>query len=242
MMASNLLSRFLPPIAASPSVYETIRQHDELSDTTDIEERAGIDLDDDGIGGGFEEYELDQAAARGNRGVVDSMAFPKKSSPQQHRGRGFSGGLHSVSRPRWLASPPRLAEADEEDDEVPASLLIEGGEEVAIPMAGGDHPLRTSGGPSNIPPIPGPVTRETRAHWEATQTQQRLHADEQGQRTRTRRTPKGVAGLAAIDPKVRAMWRWANVENLDNFLKDVYNYYLGHGIWCIVLSRTINLL
>ncbi|KAI9772012.1 MAG: autophagy protein atg9 [Geoglossum simile] len=237
-MASNLLSRFLPPTAASPSVYETIRQHDELSDTTDIEERAGIDLDEDGTGGGFEEYELDQAATDRNHGAEDSIAFLKKSSPQQQRGRSFSGGPHSVSRPRWLASSQRLAEADEEDDEVPASLLIEGGEEAA----GGDRPPRTTGGPSNIPPIPGPVTRETRAHWEATQAQQRLHADEQVQRARTRNTPKGVAGLAAIDPKVRAMWRWANVENLDNFLKDVYNYYLGHGIWCIVLGRTINLL
>ncbi|KAI9868370.1 MAG: autophagy protein atg9 [Trichoglossum hirsutum] len=241
MMASNLLSRFLPPSAAPPSVYETIRQHDELSDTTDIEERAGLDLDDDGVGEGFEAYELEQAADDGNRGAADSMAFLKKSSPQQQRERSFSG-LRSVSRPRWLVSSTRLAEADEEDDEVPASLLIEGGEEAAIPMIGGDRPPRTAGGPSDMPPIPGPVTRETRAHWEATQTQQRLHADEQTQRSRTRRAPKGVAGLAAIDPKVRAMWRWANVENLDNFLKDVYDYYLGHGIWCILLSRTLNLL
>src|SRR5579862_6555675 len=110
MMASNLLSRFLPPTAASPSVYETIRQHDELSDTTDIEERAGIDLDEDGIGGDFEAYELDQAATDGNHEAADSMAFLKKSSPHQQRGRSFSGGLHSVSRPRWLASPPHLAE------------------------------------------------------------------------------------------------------------------------------------
>ncbi|KAH0542110.1 hypothetical protein FGG08_003490 [Glutinoglossum americanum] len=243
-MASNLLSRFLPPTTSSPSVYETIRQHDELSDTTDIEERAGLDLDEDEMGGGFEEYELNQAAAGGNRETSDSMAFLKKSSPQQQleRGRSFSGGLHSVSRPRWLASSPRLTEADEEDDEVPASLLIEGGEEVAIPMSGGDRPPRTAGGPSEISPIPGPVTRETRAHWEATRTQQLLHSDEQSQRPRTRRTPKGIAGLAASDPKIRAMWRWANVVNLDNFLKDVYDYYLGHGIWCILLSRTLNLL
>src|SRR3954452_5700670 len=120
MMASNLLSRFLSPTAASPSVYETIRQHDELSDTTDIEERAGLDLEEDGTAGGFEEYELDQAAANGNRRAPDSMTFLKKSSPQQQRERGFSGGLRSLSRPRWLASSPRLAEADEEDDEVPA--------------------------------------------------------------------------------------------------------------------------
>jgi autophagy-related protein 9 len=29
------------------------------------------------------------------------------------------------------------------------------------------------------------------------------------------------ARLGLIDPKERAMWKWANVENLDNFLQDV---------------------
>ncbi|OAX81033.1 hypothetical protein ACJ72_04627 [Emergomyces africanus] len=38
------------------------------------------------------------------------------------------------------------------------------------------------------------------------------------------------------------MWRWANVENLDNFLADVYDYFLGNGIKSILLSRVLNLL
>jgi len=38
------------------------------------------------------------------------------------------------------------------------------------------------------------------------------------------------------------MWRWANVENLDNYLKDVYMYFMGNGIWCIGLGRALNLL
>jgi autophagy-related protein 9 len=32
------------------------------------------------------------------------------------------------------------------------------------------------------------------------------------------------ARLGLIDPKERAMWKWANVENLDNFLNDVCYY------------------
>jgi autophagy-related protein 9 len=51
-----------------------------------------------------------------------------------------------------------------------------------------------------------------------------------------------LPNLASASPKDKAMWRWANVENLDNFLKEVYVYYLGNGIWCILLSRTLNLL
>jgi autophagy-related protein 9 len=49
-------------------------------------------------------------------------------------------------------------------------------------------------------------------------------------------------GLANVDPKKKAMWRWANVEDLDNFLKDVYTYFLGNGIWSILLTRVLNLL
>lgn len=38
------------------------------------------------------------------------------------------------------------------------------------------------------------------------------------------------------------MWRWANVENLDNFLAEVYAYYLDKGMWMIVLNRGLGLL
>lgn len=38
------------------------------------------------------------------------------------------------------------------------------------------------------------------------------------------------------------MWRWANVEDLDNFLTELYNYYLDKGIWSITLARSLRLL
>lgn len=49
------------------------------------------------------------------------------------------------------------------------------------------------------------------------------------------------ANLGLIDPKERALWKWANVENLDNFLQEVYNFYLGNGFYCIMLSRILNM-
>jgi len=49
-------------------------------------------------------------------------------------------------------------------------------------------------------------------------------------------------GAIVVDPSERAMWKWSNVEDLDNFLIDVYDYYLGNGIWSIILSRFLNLL
>ncbi|KAH3680943.1 hypothetical protein WICMUC_000086 [Wickerhamomyces mucosus] len=49
------------------------------------------------------------------------------------------------------------------------------------------------------------------------------------------------ANLGILNPKERALWKWANVENLDNFLQDVYSYYLGNGYYCIILSKLFDL-
>ncbi|ODQ66948.1 APG9-domain-containing protein [Nadsonia fulvescens var. elongata DSM 6958] len=45
-----------------------------------------------------------------------------------------------------------------------------------------------------------------------------------------------------IDGTERALWKWANVENIDLFLHDVYSYFLGNGIYCILLSRALNMI
>lgn len=50
-----------------------------------------------------------------------------------------------------------------------------------------------------------------------------------------------VNRLHSLSPKERALWKWANVENLDTFLQDVYNYYLGSGYFCMVLLKVLNL-
>jgi hypothetical protein len=55
------------------------------------------------------------------------------------------------------------------------------------------------------------------------------------------RTPDHTMWLGLVDPKERALWKWANVENLDIFLQQVYAYYIGKGIYCIVLARFLNL-
>ncbi|KAI9253926.1 autophagy protein Apg9-domain-containing protein [Phascolomyces articulosus] len=40
----------------------------------------------------------------------------------------------------------------------------------------------------------------------------------------------------------RTTWRWANVNDLDDFFKRVYDYYMGRGMYCILLARFLNLL
>lgn len=45
-----------------------------------------------------------------------------------------------------------------------------------------------------------------------------------------------------ISPKERALYVWANVVNMDEFLIDVYYYYRGKGFVSIVLGRCVDLL
>lgn len=47
--------------------------------------------------------------------------------------------------------------------------------------------------------------------------------------------------LSSLSPKERALWKWANIENLDTFLQQVYEYYLGNGFYCIITEKVIHL-
>lgn len=53
---------------------------------------------------------------------------------------------------------------------------------------------------------------------------------------------KPISMFGKITTYDRTMWRWANVENMDNFFQRVYEYYEGKGIYCILLARLFNLL
>ena len=228
-MASNIMSRFLPPAAGEPSVYETLRQHDELSDQSDLEERAGMTLDEENLGTGFHDYEIDDALAD----ATANQAAPSRISNSIRQGQGTSA-RKAQSRTRTPHAAGRI-NTDDLDDEVPQSLLVED-DQYPLPFskAGQSRPMP--------PPVSGPSSRATRAKWQATQEQQRLHQDPILPQTRSKGKSWRGRPLGMMDPKDRAMWMWANVENLDNFLKDVYDYYIGNGIWCILLNRTLNLL
>lgn len=48
-------------------------------------------------------------------------------------------------------------------------------------------------------------------------------------------------GRLFIPSRERALYLWANIVNMDEFLADLYYYYRGHGIMNIVLSRIVDL-
>lgn len=242
-MSSNILSRFLPP-TDSPSVYEAIREHDAGSDSSDVEERAGLahGLDH---GEHFSDGGLEEALADATRSEASSpragllgprslgKAADRHGSPSHTRRR-------KPSRPRWMTQPhPPVYELDDRDGDVPPSLLVEGHD---------DEELK-----SRLPPPPHSMPSRSRT------PSPPLSPQHDRPRRQIRQT-QPISGTSSIhpvarwfiaqqhpslsntDPKKKAMWRWANVENLDNFLKDVYTYFLGNGFWSILLSRTLNLL
>ncbi|EAU36557.1 conserved hypothetical protein [Aspergillus terreus NIH2624] len=244
MMASNVLSRFLPP-NGSPSVYETIRQHDADSEASDIEERAGIAFEDDQHEQ-FSDRELEEALADAGG---DNLSSPNEGKPFLHqpnaRRSSFNDDRHKptsrrrkLSRPRWMHARSPQNEPDDGDDDVPASLLVEGREDDEDLKARLPPPPSSHGFADQEASIPGPSSRRDRARWESAREQLPLYNDQR----RPRPKVWGHPNLAAVDPKEKAMWLWANVENLDNFLKDVYTYFLGNGMWSILLNRALSLL
>ncbi|MCO5599876.1 hypothetical protein L7F22_053983 [Adiantum nelumboides] len=45
-----------------------------------------------------------------------------------------------------------------------------------------------------------------------------------------------------LNAKERALWNWGTLENMDEFLQEVYGYYVGKGLICILLTKLLNLL
>ena len=233
MMASNLLSRLLP--SASDEPYETrplAPQHRRYSSSTD--EHHDMDIDEENLGARFEpqdlEHLLEEAAS--SQMTTESTAFLAQNNERVPPGINTTNRAAAWRQPPAARAPP-LEEDD--DDDVPQSLLLEGGAATPNPSKG----RRIEGLP---PPVPGPSTRQTRAQWDATRRQQRLHED--GRNVEAPRTWGQAArpGQAASDPRERALWLWANQTDLDNFLAEVYEYYVGCGISSIILRNIIMLL
>ncbi|KAK3172209.1 hypothetical protein Dsin_033142 [Dipteronia sinensis] len=235
MMTSNLLARFRPATEpAATSIYETIRQHDDDSDGSDVEERAGLALDVRNLEEDTRDYDPHDAQSVYNN--LESVRRDDIRAGKKTRTRS-SKVMRKLGKSRRVQRGRDLVDVEEADDDVPASLLIEG----AVDLQ--PHELE------NLPPPPHQTSPEpslnnqTRTQWERAQAAQELHPNARITSTRqfARTTSVGTA-LAMADPREKAMWRWANVQNLDNFLYDVYNYYLNHGFWSIMLQRAISLL
>lgn len=125
------------------------------------------------------------------------------------------------------------------DDEVPQSLLLEvatRSKSVQRSTSRSSRPSRPSRS-SNPNPRPNPIL-PTSHPIRPSLPRKPPEADAATQTQTSRQTPirKGLDGYE------KALWNWINVYNIDVFLQDVYSYYEGRGIYCIALSRGLNLL
>lgn len=236
-MASNILSRLLPSASDERSIYDGDRGQRRRSETAESEQHLGLDIDEENLGERFQDQDLEHllADAAASHITTESTAFLPQSKERMTQGQ----HKESKARSEWLRSaPPRGGHLDDDDD-VPESLLLEGVNDPPASARLNDRRAPTDGLP---PPVPGPPSRRIKAQWEATRTQQRLHVDGQNAAGGTRSNFFGKTGQLSTDPKERAMWMWVNVQDLDAFLVQVYEYFVGHGIWSILLHKALTLL
>lgn len=224
-MPPNLFSRLVQP-GDSRSPY------DQLGGDDDIESRAGLDVDEENLAHNFRDDDLELPEGLGLEESRASTLRSPVATPHEARHGTIRAGRQDA-RSRWLIPE------DDGDNDVPASLLVEGPD--ATPAKPSPH--RASPQQARNPGRHAP-NRRIQAQWETAQAQQRLHQDDDYGPSPGRHQAGGPtrrAGFAGT-PKDKAMFRWANVSNLDVFIRDVYDYYLGAGIWSILLERLLHLL
>ncbi|KAJ9603586.1 autophagy protein atg9 [Cladophialophora chaetospira] len=235
-MASNFMSRLMSSNNPSASIYEQLREQDEDSEGLDIEETAGMAADAANRRDSFNDQALNefnpQPLRRGGR----------NDAPAPARGQGLSqiprkDKSRTQNRSRRHVRHSKLLDVEEADDDVPASLLI-------------DHHAQDIDADSiTLPPPPSSMPDGLLGQDDAgpsTRSQPRRRPTSQSTSGPPSRTKpiNGIIGgdLASADPKEKAMFRWVNVVDLDNFLLEVYTYYLYHGFWSTLLMRCFNLL
>jgi autophagy-related protein 9 len=222
-MASNVFSR-LVPTTQGRSFYEELRRRDD-----DAEDQACL-LDEENLNHDFHDYDLGHAEGLG---AEESRATLGDVTGPASRGRRHQGDQHPKDdRSAWVP------QEDEGDNDVPASLLVERHEQDTEVTPGRS---RRSKRGHHAAAIPGPS--KACPQWEAVQAEQKLHNDRVfGQPQHGNALPNSLfTGVVLGNAKKKAEWRWANISNLDNFMKDVYDYYLGNGMWCILVERALHL-
>ncbi|CAO2654229.1 Nn.00g109620.m01.CDS01 [Neocucurbitaria sp. VM-36] len=229
MMASNLLSRLLPSASDEPFETEALNaEHRRHSSSTD--ERHEMDIDEENFGARFEEQDLAHllSEASSSQMTTESRAV----SPDAKRNA--PPGVSTASRtPAWRQPAPARPLPLDDDDDVPQSLLLEGGFD-----PGPSSDQRMQGLP---PPVPGPTTRQTRAQWEATRQQQRLHEEDARPSPARGWGHTSRPGHFSADPKEKSLWLWVNQTDLDTYMREVYEYYVGCGIYSMLLRRALTL-
>ncbi len=206
------------------SFYEQLRSRDD-----DIEDGRMQALDEENLRHEFRDVQVDDMNT-GERRISmggDMAGYALKNGP-------------SSSKEQYKSNQPTTvwaADDEDVDEDVPASLLVENNSE---PIQRLDA-MAGAAAQGALDPTPWrPPSPEThRTQWETVKRQQRLYRDDGNPSSQ----PHSVmVGTRIGGRRERALWRWVNTSSLDTFMRDVYDYYEGGGMWCILCSNALWLL
>ncbi|KND93043.1 Autophagy-like protein 9 [Tolypocladium ophioglossoides CBS 100239] len=227
-MANNLFGRLAPSSRGTRSFYEELRAHDD--DDGDLEAGTALNVDEENLRQQFNEFDAEGLTAGDSRVTVDSAAYGVsqlgKATRQHHGRREASSG--------WPVHD------EDADNDVPASLLVEPNE--AEPVRAPPRERASRHSQPRPPHAAGGSSVRSQAQWEAATTQQRLHQDDSSARPSTSHPRSLMEGVVPGGRREKALWRWVNTSNLDSFMRDVYDYYEGGGLMCILCSNALWLL
>ncbi|KAF4121573.1 autophagy-related protein 9 [Geosmithia morbida] len=227
-MSSNVFGRFGPESRGTRSFYEQLRSRDDDDDNArddeDVEQQAGIKIDEDNLRHALNDFNTEDLGGVDSRITIGSGAFPR-----QHQ----TGPSHSPSA-RWKGHDEDI------DNDVPASLLVENNDaDHASPSKTRRNNGRRNRRHNPHVPSADPYEPRTQAQWASATAQQPLHTGA-NDRLPTAVQPRSLTGgRVPAGPKEKAMWRWVNTSNLDSFMRDVYDYFDGGGLWCILCSNAL---
>ncbi|KAM3502963.1 hypothetical protein MY11210_008884 [Beauveria gryllotalpidicola] len=215
------------PRNLTKSFYEQLRSRDdELPDLEAGQMRA---LDEENLRHEFRDVQFDDINTQESRiKVASTMAErgPKTGSPSSKR------QYKSKQLPTaWAADDEDL------DEDVPASLLVENNNE-PIQRLESMSRATAQGAKEATPWRASPPGAHT-AQWETVKRQHRLYRDDA---VTNPQLHSMVPTTRFGGRRERALWRWVNTSSLDSFMRDVYDYYEGGGMWCILCSNALWLL
>ncbi|KAM3470218.1 hypothetical protein MY8738_009829 [Beauveria namnaoensis] len=215
------------PRNLTKSFYEQLRSRDD--DLPDLEAGQMRALDEENLKHEFRDVQFDETKTRESRTTVASTMAergPKIGSPSS------KGQYKSKQLPTTWA-----ADDEDPDEDVPASLLVENNDE-PIQRLESMSRATAQGAKESIPWRASPPGAHT-AQWETVKRQHRLYRDDA---IKTFQLHSMVSGSRLGGRRERALWRWVNTSSLDSFMRDVYDYYEGGGMWCILCSNALWLL
>lgn len=226
-MSSKVFDRLSHASQGTRSFYEQLRSRDDDndgSDGEDMERQTGTNVDEENLRHALNDFNPEDLGGTDSRITIGSAAFPQRERT----------GPDSPSA-RWKSHDEDI------DNDVPASLLVENNEpEHATPnKSRRNNGRRSRRQQQHHAPSANPYEPRTQAQWASATAQQPLHNGGFDTLPTARHPRSIVGGRTPAGPKEKAMWRWVNTSNLDSFMRDVYDYYDGGGLWCILCSNAL---